>query len=82
MDQRHQLRTGSDSTIETDATQKAAAGMAQRIETPEDLIRLDRESITVPSALSTRLAESLQSQAPSDTQHPWWRRWLGQTSRP
>ena len=82
MDQRHQLRTGSESTIEADATQKAAAVMAQRIETPEDLIRLDRESTTVPSDLSTRLAASLGSQTGSDGPRPWWRRWWDATPRP
>jgi hypothetical protein len=82
MDQRHQLRTGSESTVETDATQKATAAAAQRVETPEDLIRLDRESIPVPTELSTRLAASLRSQTASDTPRPWWRRWWDGTPQP
>jgi hypothetical protein len=82
MDQRHQLRTGSESTVETDATQKAAAAAARRIETPEDLIRLDRESIAVPVDLPTRLAASLRSGVTGDLPRPWWRRWWDGTPRP
>lgn len=75
MEQRHQLRTGSESTVETEATEKGATVATQRIETPEDLIRLDRESVAVPSNLSTRLAASLQSETTHEAARPWWRRW-------
>lgn len=75
MEQRHELRTGSESTVEGESTQKASATAAQRIETPEDLIRLDRGSISVPSEVRTRLAAALESEVSSDAQRPWWRRW-------
>ncbi|MBM3901588.1 MAG: hypothetical protein FJ379_05785 [Verrucomicrobia bacterium] len=74
MEQRHQLRTGSESTVEGESTQKASSA-AQRIETPEDLIRLDRDSIPVPLEVRTRLAAALQAEVAADSQRPWWRRW-------
>lgn len=75
MEQRHQLRTGSDSIIEGESTQKAASTEARRIETPEDLIRVDRGSVPIPSVVGTRLAASLQSEVAAGTPRPWWRRW-------
>ena len=75
MEQRHQLRTGSESTVESESTQKASPSAAQHIETPEDLLRLDHDSVSVPVEVRTRLAASLQSEVAADTQRPWWRRW-------
>ena len=74
MEQRHALRTGFESTVEGESTQKASS-TAHRIEAPEDLIRLDRDSVSVPVEVKTRLAASLQSEVAADTQRPWWRRW-------
>ena len=75
MEQRHQLQNGSESTAETEATQQVAANAAHRVETPEDLIRIDREAIVVPTDLTTRLTESLRSEAADGNPGPWWRRW-------
>lgn len=75
MEQRHQLQTGSESTVEGESTQKTSSSAVQRIETPEDLIRLDRDSVSVPVEVRSRLAASLQLEVPADTQRPWWRRW-------
>ena len=82
MDQRYQLRTGSESTVETDALQKEAMAASQRIETPEDLLRLDRSAIAVPPDLPDRLAASLRSDTTDATERPWWRRWWDGTPQP
>ena len=75
MDPRHQLRTDSESTVETDALQNEAMAASQRIETPDDLIRSDRESMAVPPGLQDRLAASLRSETTDVAERPWWRRW-------
>ncbi len=75
MEARHQLQTGSESTVETESTHKVAAAASQRVETPEDLIRIDRDAIAVPTDLTTRLTESLRSEAATGNPRPWWRRW-------
>lgn len=75
MEHRHQLRTGPESAVENESTLRVASAAAQRLETPEDLIRLDRESVPVPSEVGTRLATLLQSEVATDTSRPWWRRW-------
>lgn len=80
MEQRHQLRTGSESIVEGESTQKASSSAGQRIETPEDLIRLDRDSVPVPSEVRTRLAAALQAEVAADTPRPWWRRWWDGTT--
>ncbi len=74
MEQRHQLRTDSESTVEGESTRQASSS-AHRLETPEDLIRLDRDSVSVPLEIKTRLAASLQSEVAADSLRPWWRRW-------
>lgn len=81
MDQRHQLRTSSESTVETDTLHKESMAASQRIETPEDLIRLDRSSIGAPSDLPDRLAASLRSETAIDDARPWWWRWWDGTPR-
>ena len=60
-------QTGEQQTARQEQTHREFA-------TVDDLLRHDREQVTLPPAIVERLKNSLKEEPPPPIRQPWWRR--------
>ncbi len=59
-------------TVQAGTTQQNVA--AHEFATAEEMLRADAAQTPVPPAVKTRLAESVQKEAPPEKPRSWWKR--------